>query len=400
MIVITARVGRTGFEYPRSRMARQPKQSSIVQFELAQAEKTRLRLIALQTTAELDFPCAVRLVTGVRASPRMRTIPLNELTRWLGLVEDAYLCALAKAAAKDRRDTQIGYDELPTIDAYLDEHDTTSGRLLKFAHWVLRLSDEDKRTGIIEASGAPPNSEAMEFAPRRRGLGRGLGTGAPDIAECPPYWHAIIIRMALMAIGPMAANKPRVARHRRRDHQFRPLWSLAREQCMPYMWLGNGDAQDALTELYIGECAGLVRTEYDWWVTKGIETSDESNPILRWLSEPTEANRLGALHFVTRFTSSRTVCSPQAPGHVQSACPSPAKTAVNCSPERQKKRCGKPPISDREARSRSDLLEKWNKAKAAQVPQKDFCTQEGISLKHLTTCINWAATRRRRVQSP
>jgi hypothetical protein len=57
---------------------------------------------------------------------------------------------------------------------------------------------------------------------------------------------------------------------------------------------------------------------------------------------------------------------------------------------------GKPPVRQAEARKREQLVQKWRKAKEADVRQKVFCEDNDVSLDYLTKCITWAAQRRRR----
>ncbi len=80
--------------------------------------------------------------------------------------------------------------------------------------------------------------------------------------------------------------------------------------------------------------------------------------------------------------------------------PEPVDRLVDKSRAERKKAGGRPPLSKCEARKREQLVERWNRAKAGGVRQKDFCVDEGVSLKHLTTCMNWFAQRRRRNNKP
>ena len=80
----------------------------------------------------------------------------------------------------------------------------------------------------------------------------------------------------------------------------------------------------------------------------------------------------------------------------------PGETWITgCDGRAKRKRAGgRPPLSDREARKREELVEQWKQASAEGVCQKDFCADEGIPSKHLTKCINWLAQRRRRSNKP
>ncbi|MEK6675987.1 MAG: hypothetical protein AABZ47_10080 [Planctomycetota bacterium] len=60
---------------------------------------------------------------------------------------------------------------------------------------------------------------------------------------------------------------------------------------------------------------------------------------------------------------------------------------------------GRPSVSKPEARNREELIEQWKKAKTARVCQKDFCSDNKISLAYLAKCLNWAAQRRRRTDN-
>lgn len=61
---------------------------------------------------------------------------------------------------------------------------------------------------------------------------------------------------------------------------------------------------------------------------------------------------------------------------------------------------GRPAVSKAEARRRTALVQRWKRAKASGVRQKDFCNDNDVSLKHLTKCVNWDGQRRRRSNDP
>ncbi len=54
-------------------------------------------------------------------------------------------------------------------------------------------------------------------------------------------------------------------------------------------------------------------------------------------------------------------------------------------------------LTESEARKRLEVLGKWHKARDAGISQKDFCRDNNLSLKKLTTYINWSAQRQRRI---
>ncbi len=56
---------------------------------------------------------------------------------------------------------------------------------------------------------------------------------------------------------------------------------------------------------------------------------------------------------------------------------------------------GRPGLSYGDERRRLDILGKWDDTKG-QRSQKEFCDDEGISLKYLATCVNWRSTNNRR----
>lgn len=67
---------------------------------------------------------------------------------------------------------------------------------------------------------------------------------------------------------------------------------------------------------------------------------------------------------------------------------------------RRPRRGGRPRLSAAESEKRRSIVAKWNRAKEKRVRQKDFCTDENVSLEYLTKCINWVAQRKRRHDSP
>lgn len=302
------------------------------QFE--NAKETRLRLIELQRCADMDFPCEVPLVDVVALGRvlGLDTVRTAELTQWLRQIEEGYLHELSKTAAEKRGEAQSAYDRLPSIDDYLCQHEDKDHRLLDFAKRLLALSDEKRRACVAQVNGAPHDSEMPEFAPRRRGLVRGIGGATADEDTCGSHVHACVIQVALKGIGPTATVRP-IAQFGPLEQAFRPLWSLATVGRIPYLWIGPGDPQKSLTALYVGECVRAVRYEYEWWVGKAPALLTEDNPVLRWLSAPSEPNRLAALNFALRHVAEtrddqegKDFAAPDATGYV--ASPSDASSYV------------------------------------------------------------------------
>lgn len=64
--------------------------------------------------------------------------------------------------------------------------------------------------------------------------------------------------------------------------------------------------------------------------------------------------------------------------------------------KRPKRGSGRPAINIEMAREREQLITKWNRAKESGVRQKDFCGDNGISVKELDKIINWSTQQRRR----
>ena len=67
---------------------------------------------------------------------------------------------------------------------------------------------------------------------------------------------------------------------------------------------------------------------------------------------------------------------------------------------RPKSAGSRPSVPEHEARKRVELAERWRRAKAEGVRQKDFCSDNDVSLEYLTNCMNWLAQRRRRSNKP
>lgn len=62
----------------------------------------------------------------------------------------------------------------------------------------------------------------------------------------------------------------------------------------------------------------------------------------------------------------------------------------------RKRTGGRLPLPEHEAKKRRALVEAWTLAKSKGVSQGDFAGDRGVSVEHLTKCINWMAQRRRR----
>jgi len=73
---------------------------------------------------------------------------------------------------------------------------------------------------------------------------------------------------------------------------------------------------------------------------------------------------------------------------------------VRCDPDTSGKSAsskgGQRGLSDTKKKQRQALLDKWKRAKEAGTSQKDFCKDEGITLKDISRAVNWAAQVRRR----
>lgn len=67
-------------------------------------------------------------------------------------------------------------------------------------------------------------------------------------------------------------------------------------------------------------------------------------------------------------------------------------------PRRKQQKRGRKKIDVEEERSRLELLERWEKAKAADSSQKEFCCDHNVSLQKLRRCIEWCRTRNNRDQ--
>ncbi len=62
----------------------------------------------------------------------------------------------------------------------------------------------------------------------------------------------------------------------------------------------------------------------------------------------------------------------------------------------QRKIRGRKRIAAAEDKKRLALLQKWDRAKSAKVYKPDFCRDNGVTVKYLTQCQDWAAARERR----
>ena len=275
--------------------------SSCPATEFKDPEATLRRLIDLERSAELDFPAAVRLVKPVDtgAVTGKSTTRSQKLCFWIRLIEDGYFPALANAAAAERGEVSPAQDRPTNLEAHLRINDENDDDLLDFARRLLALSDNERLACTVGVYGAPDDSELSEFAPKRRGIMRGIGGPVVDIADADSHDHASVIHMALLAIGPTATVESGLSIDALMS-KFLLCRSLATGTWMPWLWTGPGAPYVTLTALYVNECSRVVRAEYDWWITKAPASLAEDNPILRWLAAPCEPNRLVALSFAQR----------------------------------------------------------------------------------------------------
>jgi len=272
-------------------------------------DETRGRLFNLEAVATRDFPSLIRLVgsVAVGVAVGMDTLPPRKLVRWLLLVERGF-----------RRELD---GDIADRASWLAEREDDP-RLVDFADRVLRLDDEKRERCTTPVRGARTDSEELDFAPRRRGPSLGV-SNAPwyDGLVFPAAPSLGVILSALRAIGPTAkvgtiaihpCHRPlryrvRVGRPHQQgvlayrlpadDLSFRWLRCLATKAQLPCLWTGSGDWREALTTTYVQECAQLVRMEYDLWIAKQTAALAGDNPILAWLREPSESNRLRAMSF-------------------------------------------------------------------------------------------------------
>lgn len=57
---------------------------------------------------------------------------------------------------------------------------------------------------------------------------------------------------------------------------------------------------------------------------------------------------------------------------------------------------GRTPLSKREAKRRAQIIERWQRAKGVGIRLREFCRDEGLTAKELTTFVAWDSQRTRR----